>query len=79
MIELKIKFTSSDQILHFCDKCQEMKSDIDVTELTNRNRVIDGKSLLGLMSIELGRTMRLLIDGDDEEKARELFAEYETE
>lgn len=58
---------TSGQLMSFCNICQKMKSDIDVTDITNRNFRIDGKSLLGLMSIKLGLPMRLVVTGEDEE------------
>ena len=37
MIEKRIKFMTSGQLMSFCNICQKMKSDIDVTDITNRN------------------------------------------
>lgn len=79
MVEKKIKFATSGQLMSFCNTCQKMKSDIDVTDMSNRNFRIDGKSLLGLMSIKLGLPMRLVIDGEDEALADQYFANYEFE
>ncbi|HJD03814.1 MAG: HPr family phosphocarrier protein [Mediterraneibacter sp.] len=79
MIEKKIKFMTSGQLMSFCNVCQKMKSDIDVTDITNRNFRIDGKSLLGLMSIKLGLPMRLVVTGEDEELAHQYFENYEME
>ena len=79
MIEKRIKFMTSGQLMSFCNVCQKMKSDIDVTDITNRNFRIDGKSLLGLMSIKLGLPMRLVVTGEDEELAHQYFVNYEME
>ena len=79
MIEKKIKFMTSGQLMSFCNVCQKMKSDIDVTDITNGNFRIDGKSLLGLMSIKLGLPMRLVVTGEDEELAHQYFENYEME
>ena len=79
MIEKRIKFMTSGQLMSFCNICQKMKSDIDVTDITNRNFRIDGKSLLGLMSIKLGLPMRLVVPGEDEELAHQYFVNYEME
>ena len=79
MIEKRIKFMTSGQLMSFCNICQKMKSDIDVTDITNRNFRIDGKSLLGLMSIKLGHPMRLVVTGEDEELAHQYFVNYEME
>lgn len=56
-----------------------MKSDIDVTDMSNRKFRIDGKSLLGLMSVKLGLPMRLVVNGEDEELAHEYFTNFEME
>lgn len=79
MVEKKIKFRTSGQLMSFCDICRKMKSDIDVTDMSNRNFRIDGKSILGLMSIKLGLPMRLVVDGEDEDLAHEYFTNYEFE
>ena len=79
MIEKRIKFMTSGQLMSFCNICQKMKSDIDVTDITNRNFRIDGKSLLGLMSIKLGLPMRLVVTGEDEELAHQYFVNYDME
>ena len=79
MIEKRIKFMTSGQLMSFCNICQKMKSDIDVTDITNRNFRIDGKSLLGLMSIKLGLPMRLVVTCEDEELAHQYFMNYEME
>ena len=79
MIEKKIKFVTSGQLMSFCNICQKMKSDIDVTDMTNRNLRIDRKSLLGLMSIKLGLPMRLIVSGEDEDLAHQYFTNFEME
>lgn len=79
MVEKKIKFITSGQVMNFCDMCQKMKSDIDVTDISNRNFRIDGKSLLGLMSIKLGLPMRMVVEGEDEELAHEYFSNFEVQ
>lgn len=79
MIEKKIKFVTSGQLMNFCNICRRMKADIDVTDLSNRNFRIDGKSLLGLMSIKLGLPVRLIVEGEDEELAHEYFANFDME
>ncbi len=79
MVEKKIKFITSDQLMNFCGICQKMKSDIDITDMSKGNFRIDGKSMLGLMSVRLGLPMRLIVSGEDEELADEYFAGYEFE
>ena len=76
MVEKKVKFMSAGQIMTFCNTCQKLKSDVDVTDMANRNYIIDGKSLMGLMSIKLGLPMRVVVNGQDEEEANECFSNY---
>lgn len=79
MVEKKVKFMSAGQIMTFCNTCQKLKSDVDVTDMANRNYIIDAKSLMGLMSIKLGLPMRVVVNGQDEEEANECFSNYEFE
>ena len=79
MVEKKIRFATSGQLMSFCNTCQKMKSDIDVTDMSNRNCRSDGKSLLGLMSVKLGLPMRLVVSGEDEELAHQYFMNLEME
>ena len=52
---------------------------VAVSVLSNRNFRIDGKSLLGLMSIKLGLPMRLIVSGEDEDLAHQYFTNFEME
>lgn len=70
---------SAGQIMAFCNECQHLKSDVDVTDMANRNYVIDGKSLMGLMSVKLGLPMRVVVSGLDEEEANQCFSKFEFE
>ena len=79
MVEKKIRFATSGQLMSFCNTCQKMKSDIDVTGMSNRNFRIDGTSLLGLISVKLGLPMRLVVSGEDEELAHQYFMNLEME
>ena len=71
MVEKKVKFMSAGQIMTFCNTCQKLKSDVDVTDMANRNYII--------MSIKLGLPMRVVVNGQDEEEANECFSNYEFE
>lgn len=76
MVEKKIKFVTPGQLLSFCAACQKMKSDIDVVQMTNRYDRIDGKSIVGLMTVKLGFPMLLHVSGEDEGLAQEYFSKY---
>ena len=79
MVEKKVKFDTSGDLMEFCNTCQKMKSDIDLTNWSNKSISIDGKSILGLMSIKLGGAMRLIVNGEDEELADQYFSQYQFE
>ena len=76
MIEKKIKFVTPEQIMSFCAACQKMKSDIDVVNISNRHVRIDGKSIVGLMTIKLGMPMLLLVNGEDEGLVEEKVSSF---
>lgn len=79
MFERKIKFMTVGQLVNFCAVCQKMKSDIDVVNMSNRFYRIDGKSIMGLMTVKLGHPMLLVVSGEDEFLAGEYFRQYEAE
>lgn len=76
MTEMKVTFETPEQIKDFCTICQKMESDIDVVNPANRYDRIDGKSIIGLMTMGLQRPLLVQVHGDDEEKAGELFLEF---
>lgn len=77
MVKKTIRFMSSGQLLSFCKSCQNMKSDIDLSDTTGHHFRIDGKSLLGVMSIQLGLPVLMAIHGEDEHLAEDHFKKYE--
>lgn len=79
MIEKKIKFVTPEQIISFCNASQNMKSDVDIVDLSNRYVRIDGKSIIGLMTVKLGTSMKLVVSGEDEDQVEEKLSSYLTE
>lgn len=79
MVEKKIRFLNTNDIIKFCGACQKMQSDIDVGNLGDRMSWIDGKSLMGLMTLKIGEKMRLVVRGEDEGLSEDYFREYEVE
>lgn len=76
MVEKKIRFLNTNDIIKFCGICQKMQSDIDVGKLGERVSWIDGKSLMGLMTLKIGEKMKLVVNGEDEELSEHFFREY---
>lgn len=56
--------------MNFYDKAVKFDGDIDVII---DKKIMDGKSLLGLMSLDLSREMLVVLDTDDENSASELI------
>ena len=79
MVEKKIRFLNTNDIIKFCGICQKMQSDIDVGKLGERGSWIDGKSLMGLMTLKIGEKMKLVVNGEDEELSEHFFREYEVD
>ena len=79
MFEMKVRFATPGQIKSFCSVCQKMTSDIDVVNVENPYDRIDGKSIIGLMTLELDVPFILQVSGDDEESADEIFSEFAEE
>lgn len=73
MTERRIQFSDMEDILQFCTICKGMNADIDVKQ---GNKWIDGKSLLGLMSLDVGETLQMVVYGEDGEAIDRSFGEF---
>lgn len=76
MVERRIQFQSPDEIVEFCTICQGLEADVDVKGMELRNIQIDGKSLMGLLTIPLGEKLRMCVDGEEENQVDEYFSGY---
>lgn len=63
MIRKKLSINSVDKVKKFCDAASRCIADIDV--ISDRY-VIDGKSIMGLFSLDLSKTLELIVHADDE-------------
>ena len=77
MVKKTVKFVTPGQILSFCKAYQKMKSDIDVKDVSDKRVVIDGKSLMGMMTIQMGMPMHLVVNGEDEGLTDRYFGNFE--
>ncbi len=77
MIEKTICLKTAQQIVSFYEAGQKLISDIDVVHSKNRRYHIDGKSLLGLMSLDISQPLCLIISGEDEQLAEQYFSSFE--
>lgn len=79
MAKLNVKFENSEQLIDFSNKCQKIKADTLIEDSSTR-MVIDGKSILGMMTVQLNKTLMLIIEGataqEEVDKALASFACY---
>lgn len=66
-----IKLTQDD-LIRFVDIANHYKSDIDVNSVGNRRIVIDGKSLLGMVNLDLSKPLEVRIISDDNDEIQKL-------
>ena len=58
----KVRFTTMDQVQKFIDDIRKIPYDVDAR---HGNYVVDAKSLLGILSLSLGREIELRIHTED--------------
>lgn len=72
---MKIKFNEMKDVQRFVSKCSMFEDDI---VLLSGRYVVDGKSLLGILSLDLSNPVDLEIDTDDI-STKHVFTEYMVE
>ncbi|GAA0797768.1 HPr family phosphocarrier protein [Clostridium sp. AF19-22AC] len=73
MTTRNIQFSNMEEVMDFCSVCKNIKADIDVR---HKNKWIDAKSLLGLMSLDLGEKLELVVYGEETENVDKYFSGY---
>ena len=66
MIKNNIKFTTTSQFIIFHNICSKVSSDVQIRDISNHNKPVDGKKLSELANIQLGLPALLMIHGNDE-------------
>ena len=72
MNEFEIKLNTLQKVRNFSEKVATMEEDIDI--IVGRY-VVDAKSVLGILSIDLNRVLRLRIHTTDVERCKEFQKE----
>ena len=62
MSDCTVKFMTIDQVQKFIDKIRSVPYDVDAC---HGNYIVDAKSLLGILSLSLGREIKLVAHTDD--------------
>lgn len=73
MTTRNIQFSNMEEVMEFCSVCKNIKADIDVK---HKNKWVDAKSLLGLMSLDLGEKLELVVYGEETEDVDQYFSGY---
>ena len=73
MYEKIVKINSIDNANSFVEATRTLKEDVDV--LVGRY-IVDGKSILGVLSTNLLVPLRVQVHGDDTEKYDKLFSRF---
>ncbi|SKB92475.1 PTS HPr component phosphorylation site [Lachnospiraceae bacterium] len=71
--KLKVNLTDEKRIKDFFSLNAKTECDIDVV---NEHSYVDGKSLLGVMSLNLAKPLSIFVHGEDDE-IQQLVGEYE--
>lgn len=70
---MKVLLNTVEKVKKFCTRAMGLKNDVYV--VSDRYKV-DGKSLLGLFSLNLTNPVTVIIHEDDEEIAESVFYEF---
>ena len=62
VIENYVKFATMDQVEKFIDSIRKMPYDVDAC---HGNYIVDAKSILGILSLSLGREIKLIVHSED--------------
>lgn len=71
---MKILIDTIPKVREFCKIANGFRHNVDV--VSNRYK-IDGKSIMGLFSLNLSAPIEVIVDETDEDIARTLFSKFE--
>ena len=60
--EFKVKFATIEQVQKFIDAIRKVPYDVDAC---HGHYIVDAKSVLGILSLSLGREVTLIVHSDD--------------
>ena len=78
MIKMNVKFETPEQLVEFSKMCQKVEADT-LIEDTAHKLIIDGKSVMGMMTVTLNQKMIFVVDGSDAEEVVHTFEKFRTE
>ena len=69
MVKMNVKFETPEQLVEFLRMCQKVEADT----------LIDGKSVMGMITVTLNQRLIFVVDGSDEKEVLSTFEKYRTE
>ena len=75
MIKMNVKFETPEQLVEFSRMCQKVEADT-LIEDTAHKLIIDGKSVMGMMTVTLNQKMIFVVDGSDAEELVHTFEKF---
>ena len=70
MVKMNVKFETPEQLVEFSRMCQKVEADT-LIEDTVHKLIIDGKSVMGMMTVTLNQRLIFVVDGSDEKERSE--------
>lgn len=62
---MKLKFNSVNDLQDFCKIASKIDADVDVRSF-DRKHIVDGKSIVGMMSLDLSQPVHAILHSDDD-------------
>ena len=78
MIKMNVKFETPEQLVEFSRMCQKVEADTLIEDIAHK-LIIDGKSVMGMMTVTLNQKMIFVVDGSDAEEVVHTFEKFRTE
>ena len=72
MVKMNVKFETPEQLVEFSRMCQKVEADT-LIEDTVHKLIIDGKSVMGMMTVTLNQRLIFVVDGSDEKEVLSTF------
>ena len=66
MVKMNVKFETPEQLVEFSRMCQKVEGDTLIEDAAHK-LVIDGKSIMGMMTVALNQKMIFAADASEEE------------
>ncbi len=77
MVKINVKFETPEQLVEFSRMCQKVEADT-LIEDTVHKLIIDGKSVMGMMT-DASNQRLIFVVGSDEKEVLSTFEKYRTE